>query len=133
MLLSLSWLLEGALLPRILRIRAFALDSSVLLNLHLLLLLLRMCQSLPFPICSTLVGLLGFVEAAKAGSPDIMDSSHDVLQNKGCGGFILERAFKEALVDGFLTRVSGQPEVGEKDDGGHCRAYHAIWKGLVMA
>jgi len=48
----------GALLLRVLRIWAFALDSGVPLYLCLVFLLRLVSQSLPFIICSPFAGLL---------------------------------------------------------------------------
>jgi len=78
------------------------------------------------------MGLLVGVEAAKVGSPDVTDFSHDILKDKCVGKVILKSIFKEALVDGFLTRISGQQKVGEEYEGGHSRADHSGWKGLPV-
>jgi len=121
----------GTLLLRILRIRALALDSGVPLNLWLLLRRL-VSRSFPFIVCSPFAGLLGMVETTEACCPDIADLLDNGSQVHTCDGFLPEIAFKEALVDRFLTRVSGQQEVGKENDGGHLRTDHGSWNHLVV-
>ena len=89
----------GALLFRVLRIWAFALDSGVLLYLRLLFLLQLVSRSLSLVICSPLVGLLGRRETAKAGSPDIVDRVYGFGEVKGGGCLILEHGLHQTLVD----------------------------------
>ena len=102
----------GALLLRILRIWAFALDSGVSLYLRLLFLLWLVSRSLSFVICSPLAGLLGKVEATKTGSPDIMNLCGNFVRGQTFRSPTSEDVFQHALVDRFLTRVSSQWEVG---------------------
>ena len=78
----------GALLLRILRIRAFALDSGIPLDLRLLLLLRLISRSLSLVVCSPLAGLLGRRETAKAGSPDVADRIHGFGEVEGSECFI---------------------------------------------
>ena len=74
----------GALLIRVRRIRAFALDSGVPLYLYLLLLFrLLISRSFPFIVNSALAGLLIGGEASKASGLDIMDLLYDVLKFEG--------------------------------------------------
>jgi len=73
----------SALLLRVLRIRAFALDSGVLLYLRLLLLLWLVSRSLSLVVGSPLVGLLGRRETAKAGSPDVVDRIYGLGEVEG--------------------------------------------------
>jgi len=122
----------GTLLLRILRIRALALDSGVLLNLWLLFLLRLVSWSFSLIIHSPFAGLLGMVETTEARCPDITDLLDNSSQVHTCDCFLPEIVFKEALVDRFLTRVSGQREVGEEDDGGHLRTDHGAWNRLVV-
>jgi len=89
----------GALLLRILRIWAFALDSGVPLYLRLLFLLRLVSQSLSLVICSPLVGLLGRGETTKAGSPDIADRIYGFGEVKGGGWLIFEHGLYQMLVD----------------------------------
>jgi len=123
----------GALLLRIVRIRAFALDSGVPLYLSLLFLLrLLLSRSFAFVVCSPFTGLLVRGESPKASSPDITYRSHDVRKGKGRNSFFPEICFKEALINRLLTRVSGQRKVGEKDESGHRAADHASGDSLVV-
>ena len=63
-------------------------------------------------------------EATKSSGPDISYLFHR--------SFFLEGRFKEALVDRFLTRVSGQWKVGEKGEGSHGRTNKSGLKYLVV-
>jgi len=89
----------GALLLRILRIWAFALDSGVLLYLHLLFLLWLVSRSLSLVVCSPLVGLLGRRETAKVGSPDVMDRVYGLGKVERGGRLVFEHGLYQTLVD----------------------------------
>ena len=106
----------GALLLRILRIWAFALDSGVPLYLHLLFLLRLVSQSLSLIVCSPLAGLLGRRETTKAGSPDIADRIYSPGEVEGSGCLVLEHGLYQTLVDRFLPNTIGGGQVGDEYD-----------------
>jgi len=112
----------SALLLRILRIRAFALDSSVPLYLHLLFLLQLVSWSLPFVVCSPLAELLQRVEATEVDSPDIMNLCTDFIRGQTFRSPASKGGFQHVLVNRFLTRV----------EGGHCRADEFVRQCLEM-
>jgi len=72
------------------------------------------------------------VKTTEARCPDVADLLDNSSQVHTCDCFLPEIAFKEALVDRFLTRVSGQQEVGEEDDGGHLWTDHGVRNRLVV-
>jgi hypothetical protein len=117
----------GILLLQILRVRTLALDSGVPLNLWLLFLLLFISRSFAFVVCGSSAWLLVQMNTSEACSPDITNGLHEVSKAEGGDDIVLESGLKEALVDRFLTRVSGQQKVGEEDDSGHRNAYHPGW------
>jgi len=89
----------GALLLRVLRIWAFALDSGVPLYLRLLFLLQLVSWSLSLVVCSPLAGLLGRRETAKVGSPDVTDRVYGLGKVEGSGCLVFEHGFHQTLVD----------------------------------
>jgi len=62
------------------------------------------------------------VEATETGSPDVMNLCGNFVRGQTFRGPTSEGGFQHVLVDRFLTRVSGQREVGEEDEAGHRRA-----------
>jgi len=122
----------GALLLRILRIWAFALDSSVPLYLRLLFLLQLISWSLSLVICSPLVGLLGRRETAKAGSPDVADRVYSLGEVEGGGCLVLEHGLDQTLVDRFLPDTVGGGQVGDEDDRGQRGTDHVSGDRLVV-
>ena len=92
--------------------RAFSLDSGVLLYLLLGFLLRQLVSwSFPFVVRLTTTRLLIGGDSSKVCSPNIFKVNIDI--------FFPECIFKEALVDGFMTRVSGHGQVGKEYEGGH--------------
>jgi len=119
----------SALLLRVLRIWAFALDSSVPLYPCLLFLLWLVSQSLSLIICSPLVGLLGRRETTKVGSSDVANRIYSLDKIKGGGCLIFEHGLHQTLVYRFLPNTISHGQVGDENDRGQRGAYHLFGDG----